>query len=75
VPHKDQIPLTPFTPGDQVSWPGESGWRSGRFVRLVAGGRRRGLAQVTLGRGGPPVWVEPGLLRAGGLPAERPRGA
>jgi hypothetical protein len=74
VAPKDHIPLPPFSPGEQVSWPSEAGWRTGRFVRMVAAGRRRGLAEVTLGRTGPPVWVDPGLLRAGGLPSGAPGG-
>ena len=65
---KDHIPLTPFSPGDEVSWHTEAGWRTGRFVRVLAAGRERGLAEVTLGRAGPRVRVDPAALRAGGLP-------
>jgi hypothetical protein len=62
----EQLVLSPFAPGDLVSWQSERGRRVGRFVGIVDRGRRRGLAEVAIGGRLMPeerLWVVAGRLR------------
>lgn len=45
----DQLALSPFAAGDEVTWWSDRGWRTGRFVGVITRGRHRGTAQVALG--------------------------
>lgn len=45
----EQLVLSAFQPGDVVCWHDARGRRVGRFVGVIAAGRRRGEAEVSIG--------------------------
>jgi hypothetical protein len=58
----EQLALTPFAPGDVVTFYGDRGRRIGRFLGVASRGPHRGLAEVAIGGSLVPerrVWVAP----------------
>ena len=49
MPAVEQLGLSPFSPGQTVTWWDERGRRTGRFVGVITRGRHRGDAEVALG--------------------------
>jgi hypothetical protein len=74
----EQLALSAFAPGDVVSYYGDRGRRIGRFLGVASRGRRRGLAEISLGGNLMPerrIWVAPERLTLvaagpGGAPAD-----